>query len=235
MLEDRIKAGAETMGIPLSEVSLRCFRRFYELLEEKNRVMDLTAVKGEEEIVRSHFLDSLMLARLIDQGATVADVGSGAGFPGVPLAIARPDLQVTLLESMQKRCAYLKEVAALEEMPPLFVVEKRAEEAAELRERFDAVTARAVARLNLLCELCLPLVKVGGAFWAMKGPGAKEELSEAKKGIALLGGGEPEILEYEIPGSDRSRCVVLIPKVAPTPAKYPRRYAKIVKNPLGSS
>ena len=235
MLEELISSGAAEMGIPLTEVSLMVLRRFYDFLEERNRVMDLTAVKGEEDAARSHFLDSLALFPLIPPGALLADVGSGAGFPGFPIAITRPDVKATLIESMQKRCEFLRAAAALEAMPPVTVVTARAEEAGqtrEHRERYDVVTARAVAKLHILAELCLPLVKPGGIFIAMKGPGAEEEIAEAKRAVAAMGGGNVQVVNYSIPGSDRTRCAVVIHKLSATPKQYPRRYAKIVKTPL---
>lgn len=234
-LEELISAGTAQMGIDLDPAAPGVLRRFYDFLEEKNRVMDLTAIKGEEDAARAHFLDSLALLPLIPQGAKLADVGSGAGFPGMPVAVARRDVSVTLLESMQKRCDFLRSAAALEGMPEVGVCMTRAEDAGqskEHREKYDVVTARAVAKLHVLAELCLPLIKPGGVFLAMKGPGAQEELAEAKRAIALLGGGEAVIHSYDIPDSDRTRCVVVIKKLRATPAGYPRRYAKMVKNPL---
>ncbi len=234
-LEELITAGAARMGCDLDPAAPGVLRTFYDFLEEKNRVMDLTAIKGEEDAARAHFLDSLSLLPYIPKGAKLADVGSGAGFPGMPLAIARRDVSVVLLESMQKRCDFLRAAASLEGMPNVNVVMTRAEEAGqnkEHREKYDVVTARAVARLHLLCELCLPLVKPGGMLIAMKGPGAEAEIAEAKRAIATLGGGEAALHSYDIPDSDRTRCLVVIKKQRPTPAGYPRRYAKIVKNPL---
>lgn len=234
-LEELISAGAEEMGLDLAPAAPGVLRVFYDFLEEKNRVMDLTAIKGEEDAARAHFLDSLSLIPLIPNGAKMADVGSGAGFPGMPVAIAKRDVSVTLLESMQKRCDFLRSAAALEGMPQVTVCMARAEEAGQSkkhREKYDVVTARAVAKLHLLCELCLPLVKPGGVFLAMKGPGAEEEIAEARRAIATLGGGDISLHSYGIPGSDRTRCIVVIKKLHATPAGYPRRYAKIVKNPL---
>lgn len=205
--------------------------RFGEALIEKNRVMNLTAITEPEAVAQLHFVDCI---RLLDiaalHGKTVIDVGCGAGFPGVPLKIAEPSIRLTLLDSLGKRMRWLEET-----LPELGVeaqiVTGRAEEyVAGCREQFDAATSRAVARLNILAELCLPYVKTGGLFLAMKGAMAQEEADEACSAIRRLGGTIEQIAEY--PVADTVHKVVVVRKVAPTPPGYPRAFAKIKKAPL---
>jgi len=223
------------MGLSLPAGAPEKLRAFYSLLEEKNRVMNLTAIEGEEAAARLHFLDSLALLTLCDfKGASVIDVGTGAGFPGLPIAVAEPEARVTLLDALKKRVDFLREAARVAETPCV-CLHARAEEASRLADRrdaFDIAVSRAVARLNVLCELCLPFVKVGGVFIAMKAAGSEEETEEAMSAAKALGGGEPIVRRYVIPGTDIERRAVVIPKVSPTPEKYPRRFAKIQKNPL---
>ena len=196
--------------------------------------MNLTAIEGEGPVARLHFLDSAALLNYADfSGARVVDVGTGAGFPGLPLAILRPDADFTLLDSQQKRIDFIAETAALLGLENTRCEAMRAEEApAEYREGFGIAVSRAVARLNVLCELCLPFVRVGGSFISMKAADCAEEVAEAAKAIETLGGSAPEIRTYTIPGTDVVRTAVIIKKTAPTPAKYPRRWARISKQPL---
>ena len=166
-------------------------------------------------------------------GKRVLDVGSGAGFPGLVLKLLCPDLSLTLLDSTQKRVLFQKEACAVLGLTDVNCLHLRAEEApAEMRESFDLVVSRAVARLNLLSELCMPFVAVGGSFLAMKGPAADDELAESKKALPLLGGAEPSVLHYNVPGLDASRTLVRSEKLRPTPPKYPRRFAQMKKQPL---
>ncbi len=228
-MELTLKTECERLGIELSEQQMAQFSAFSQALLEKNKVMNLTAIKEPEAVAKLHFADCLALLKLTDfKNKSVIDVGCGAGFPGVPLKIGEPSIELTLLDSLQKRVNWLKE--ALE---PIGIaaacVASRAEEYPH-REEFDIATSRAVARLNILCELCLPFVKVGGCFLAMKAAAAEEELSEAKRAISLLGGKLERTCDYEI--DDAPRCVLLIRKVKPTPAQYPRRFAKIKQSPL---
>ena len=232
-MEEILRAGFEELGVAADSAAIETLRRYYALLEETNKVMNLTAIRGEEETARLHFLDCGALLPYLPAGEiALCDVGSGAGFPGLVLKILRPELRLTMLDSLQKRVAFQRRAADALGLEGVDCVAGRAEEEAALRERFDAVTSRAVARLSMLCELCLPLVKPGGVFAAMKGPDAREELSEAARAVRLLGGGEPRVETYVIPGTDIEHSVVLIPKVRPTPATYPRRFAAIKKSPL---
>ena len=166
------------------------------------------------------------------RGKTLLDVGSGAGFPGLVLKILVPDMDLTMLDSLQKRVAFQQETADALGLTGVHPTAGRAEEAVELREKFDVVTSRAVAKLAMLAELCLPLVKPGGVFAAMKGPDPAGEIEEARRGIRLLGGGDVRVERYTVPGTDAVHSVVLIQKTASTPAKYPRRFAMIKKQPL---
>ena len=194
--------------------------------------MNLTAITEPQAVAQLHFLDCLALLNAAEfDGKTLIDVGCGAGFPGVPLAIAAPGCQVTLLDSLGKRTQWLSGL-----LPKLGiqaeVVTARAEEAIPARrEQYDIATARAVARLPMLCELCLPFVKVGGVFAALKGPDGPAEVEAAKKAISLLGGKVEAVKSFTLPGQ-QARTVVVIRKVQPTPAKYPRHGGKIAKQPL---
>ena len=233
MLEDTLQRGLEAMGLPCTDEALLRFRIYYDLLEERNRVMNLTAIQGEDETAIKHFLDSAAVLQRFSLGsAQVIDVGSGAGFPGLPLKILAPEMRLTLLDAQQKRVDFLAEVCAALGFADVQCLHARAEESGTLRERFDFATARAVARLNLLSELCLPFVKVGGAFLALKGPGASEELAEASGALRKLGGKEETVCEYALPGEETHHNIVVLRKTAPTPKQYPRRYAQMKKSPL---
>ncbi|MDR3210121.1 MAG: 16S rRNA (guanine(527)-N(7))-methyltransferase RsmG [Oscillospiraceae bacterium] len=236
-------SGALELGLGLGAVDLAAFRGYYETLEAWNGVMNLTAIRGEREVAELHFLDSLALLTLpvlrdAPLGAALIDVGSGAGFPGLPLAIARRDLAVTLLDARAKRVQFLEAVAArLNLTDRVTCVHGRAEEVARLpdtRGAFDFAAARAVSDLRELAELTLPFVRVGGYFLAMKGDGFadSEELKLAENTIHILGGEAADIVRYLIPGTDCTRCAVVIAKVADTPPEYPRKYKKLQTKPL---
>lgn len=233
-MEEILSLGLHEMGLPSGGGRLERFRRYYDYLTECNRVMNLTAIEGEEEAARLHFLDCCALLTVENfAGRRVIDVGSGAGFPGLPLKIAEPSVSLTLLDSLGKRVDFLRSACRELALEDVEAVCARAEEApAELRESFDIAVSRAVARLNVLCELCLPFVRAGGSFIAMKGPDCAEELAEAAEAVALLGGGEAEIRPYSVPGAGLSHAAVIIRKLSPTPEKYPRRWARIAKKPL---
>ena len=233
-LEEILQEGFETLGLPLPEEACARYRTYYTLLEEKNRVMNLTAITGEENVARLHFLDCAALLRYADlSGKAVYDIGTGAGFPGLALKIACPEMNLTLLDSLDKRIGFLKEVCSalgFEDTPCLHA---RAEEAAkDHREKADVVTSRAVAGLNVLSELCLPFVKEGGLFLAMKGPDFEQELDEARPAILRLGGKVETCEVYTVPGTEIRHSVILIRKVGKTPAAYPRRWAQIKKAPI---
>lgn len=231
-MEDILREGLKELGLTVSEKQLKDFRSYYTILEARSKVMNLTAIHGEADTARLHFLDCAALLTMEDfHGKSVIDVGTGAGFPGLPLRILESGMQLTLLDSLAKRVDFLSEVCETLGFDDVTCLHARAEEASDLREQFDIALSRAVARLDLLSELCLPLVKVGGVFLAMKGPGCGEELEEARRAIEILGG-EPEVLTYAIPGTDLNHCVVRIRKVKETPEKYPRRWAKMQKTPI---
>ncbi len=230
-----LKNEAENVGISLSDEMLDRFDTYAEFLVETNKVQNLTRITEPDEIVIKHFVDSLTLLKVYDipEGASVADIGTGAGFPGVALKIARPDIRLTLIDSLGKRINFLNELC--EKLG--FAADTyhlRAEEAglkAELREKFDVTTARAVARLNVLCEYCLPLTKIGGAFVSMKGPTGTEEAQEGKKAADILGGRIRKVEKLSLSdGSERQ--IIIVEKLSSTPEKYPRHGGKISKNPL---
>ena len=233
-LEEVLQAGFEELGLPLDENMLRRYRIYCDYLAEINAVMNLTAIEGEENTARLHFLDCAALLTMENMGGkSLIDVGTGAGFPGLALKIACPELKLTLLDSLDKRVNFLKNTCERLGFGDVTCIHCRAEEApAEYRAAFDFAASRAVARLNLLCELCLPLVKKGGAFIAMKGPDCQAELDEAKKAIRTLGGKLERRVDYTIPGTDVTHSALIIRKVTDTPAKYPRRWAQIKKTPL---
>lgn len=224
--------GLNRLGIELNETLVDRLIRFGEAVLEKNRVMNLTAITDPAQAAELHLLDSLTLRRVIPlAGKTLLDVGTGAGFPGVPLKIAEPSIRLTLLDSLQKRMNWLE----TEALPVLGVeadfLTGRAEDfAAAHREQFDVVTSRAVARLNLLSELCLPYVRVGGYFLAMKGAQAEEELHEAANAIQRLGGAWERTEVFEIAGALHS--VIVIRKLSHTPQQYPRQWSRIKQKPL---
>jgi 16S rRNA (guanine527-N7)-methyltransferase len=233
MLEETLRRGLEEMHLACDNEILQRFRTYYDLLEERNRVMNLTAISGEDESATRHFLDSAApLLRFPLAGRQVIDVGSGAGFPGLPLRILEPDVRMTLLDAQRKRVDFLAAVCDALGFDDVRCLHARAEELTAMREQFDYALARAVARLNLLAELCLPYVKVGGAFLALKGPGAADELTEAERALRTLGGSVEEVFDYALPGEPLQHKIVVIRKVAPTPKQYPRRYAQIKKSPL---
>ena len=234
---------ADLIGTYISEYKLElpesaapAFLRYFEFLEEKNKVMNLTAISGEEEVYTLHFLDCLALFKYHDfKNESIIDIGSGAGFPGLPVKIAEPSVKLTMLDAQQKRINFLSETCDNIGLDGVNCIHARAEEAAfekEMRGKFDCAVSRAVARLNVLCELCMPFVKTGGYFFAMKSVDSGEEIDEAKKAITTLGGELEGCHDYTIPGTDVTHRVVVIKKVKETPSGYPRRFSKISKSPI---
>ena len=231
-MEQRLQAGLTALGLPAEGVP--SLLRYGELLVETNKVMNLTAITDPEEIASLHFLDSAALLTLEDfRNKSVVDVGTGAGFPGLPLRILAPTIRLTLLDSLGKRIQFLNRVCQELELTDVACVHGRAEEfAAEHRESFDLAVSRAVAALPVLCELCLPLVRPGGKFLAMKSVDSDQELEAAKHAIETLGGAVSGVRDYEIPDTEVRHRLILVEKVKKTPEKYPRMFAKIKKNPL---
>lgn len=227
-----LRTGLGELGLDTGQAERLC--AFAELVLDRNRVMNLTAITDPVDFARLHLLDSAALLNIADfSGKRVVDVGTGAGFPGVPLRILCDDFDLTLLDSTGKRVAFLEESCASLQLARVDCVQARAEEfAAEERERFDLAVSRAVASLPVLCELCLPLVRKGGQFLAMKSARSDAELAEAAHAIATLGGKVSRVEDYEIPGSGVTHRVIVIDKVAPTPKQYPRAFAQIKKKPL---
>ena len=226
-----LTAGLPDLALVLSEDTARRLCDFGQAVVKQNEVMNLTAITQPEQVAKLHLLDSLSVLKTADlRGKRLIDVGCGAGFPGVPVKIACPEVQLTLLDSLGKRMNWLEQI-----LPTLGVeaecITARAEEfAAQRRESYDFATSRAVARLNILLELTAPFVKVGGAVLAMKGAAAREELEEAKTAIAKLGLKLEAVEDFPVDGTSHS--VIVLRKVKPTPAQYPRRYAKIKQAPL---
>jgi 16S rRNA (guanine527-N7)-methyltransferase len=229
-------SGGAELGIELSSAAVRQFELYSDFLAERGAVMDLTAIKGGEDTARLHFLDSLSVSRaaeLVDK--RVLDVGSGAGFPGLALKIAFPSLELTLLDAREKRVDFLSELCERLGLAGVECLHARAEETGhtpDMREGYDVVLSRAVAQLRILCELCLPYVKLGGKFIAMKSTDTGEETASAENAIAVLGGELTESIDYRIPGTEITHRLLIIVKKEQTPTEYPRRFAKIQKKPL---
>ncbi len=234
MLEETLRGGFAAFALPLDETALTRYRLYADCLAETNKVMNLTAIEGEDEVARLHFLDSAALLTLADfSGRSVIDVGTGAGFPGLAMKIACPSLTLTLLDGLDKRVGFLRGTCGKLGLDDVSCIHARAEEIPqEMRGRFDFAVSRAVARLSQLCELCLPYVRFGGAFLAMKGTEHAEELEQARRAVRLLGGEIECERDYTIPGTEIAHSVIVIRKTAPTPEKYPRRWAQIKKQPL---
>ena len=226
--------GLPELGLEIDLISR--LTEFAEIVLERNQVMNLTAITEPKDVAALHLLDSLAVVKLAGlKSGQLVDVGCGAGFPGVPLAIGRPELKVTLLDSLGKRVDFLREACGKLGLENTECVHGRAEEfAAEHRESFDWAVSRAVAALPVLCELCLPLVKIGGQMLAMKSANSEDEINGAKKAIVLLGGKIRWVKDYTVPTTEVVHRLVCIEKLSPTPKKYPRRFAQIKKQPLGT-
>lgn len=235
--EELLRNSAASIGVELNDTQIAQFIKYYEILVEWNSFMNLTGITEYEEVVQKHFVDSLVLSKAIDvnQLESLIDVGTGAGFPGIPLKIAYPHLQVTLLDSLQKRIKFLDEVVNQLGLENVETIHGRAEDFAKpsmKRESYDVCVSRAVANLSSLSEYCLPYVKLGGCFIPYKSGKVDEELAEAKKAVFLLGGKIEEEVKFDLPDSDISRSLIKIRKVSATPKKYPRKSGMATKEPI---
>ena len=238
-----LESHSDEISVPLSAEEIHAFQIYASMLKEKNKVMNLTAIDDDKGIAMKHFIDSLTLCPYIreeesklGQGKklTFVDVGTGAGFPGLPVKISCPELSVTLMDSLEKRLKFLNEVITALDLKDCSTVHSRAEDAGrnkKFREKYDIVTARAVARLSVLAEYCLPLVKTGGVFLAMKSHSDEEE-TEAGKAIALLGGTIEKTDTFKLPGTDMERTIIVVRKIRPTPARFPRKAGTPSKTPI---
>lgn len=234
---EKFKNGLQQLHIALSEKQMEQFLQYYELLVEKNKVMNLTAITEFDEVVEKHFLDSVSLTQQLDlhQPLKVLDLGTGAGFPGIPLKIVFPELEITLMDSLNKRVLFLQDVISSLQLENIEAVHGRAEEAAKnkkYRESFDLCVSRAVANISTLSEYCLPFVKIGGSFISYKSSTIEDELEEGKKGIAILGGKVKDVYKFTLPDSELQRSFVIIEKEKKTPKAYPRKAGTPSKEPL---
>ena len=233
ILED----GCQAFGVTLTEKQIEQFEKYYELLVEWNKVMNLTGITEFDEVMQKHFVDSVAAAKYVEMEKinSLIDVGTGAGFPGIPLKIVYPHLQVTLLDSLNKRIKFLDEVVDNLGLTGIETVHGRAEDAAkkaEYREQFDLSVSRAVANLASLTEYCLPFVKVGGKFVSYKSVSVDEEIAQSKKAVYVLGGEIGKVEKFNLPESDMERALVIIEKKRSTPKKYPRKAGMPTKEPL---
>lgn len=232
-----LRKGCESLGIGLNELQEKQFTDFYEYLTEKNKVMNLTGITEFQEVLVKHFLDSLACVKAVPMESVkkVIDIGTGAGFPGVPLKIAFPHLEACLLDSLKKRVGFLEETFLLLKLEDIKAIHGRAEEYAKnkaYREQYDLCVSRAVSNLATLSEYCLPYVKTGGLFISYKSGKVQEEVQQAEKAVKVLGGRIKDILYFQLPDSEIDRSLVVIEKIKPTPARYPRKAGTPLKEPL---
>lgn len=233
---EKLKDLCKNNGLVLDDTAIQRFSDYMALVIEWNEKINLTSITDEDEFIIKHFYDCLTILQKVDipQGSSIIDVGTGAGFPGVPLKIARPDIELTLLDSLNKRLVFLNDCVLKTLGLSAEIVHGRAEECSKdesFREKFDFATSRAVANLAALSEYCLPFVKVGGVFISMKGPDTSDEISGAENAIKTLGGKLSKVEELVLP-DESGRSIIVIDKIKKTPEKYPRRGVKINKNPL---
>lgn len=236
-LTELLITGAKSYGISLSDQQVKQFMSYMRLLKEWNEKINLTAITDEAEIIKKHFIDSISIMKsgLLKPGKNIIDVGTGAGFPGIPINIVEPGVKVVLLDSLNKRINFLNTVIQELGLSNIEAIHGRAEEMSTksaYRERFDVATARAVANMNILSEYCMPYVKKNGHFIAMKGPTGYEEVKNAKNAISVLGGEVSEIIETGLMEDEFKHNIVIIRKVKETSTKYPRRFAIMEKQPL---
>lgn len=236
-IEKLLYESLKTLSIEINENQIKQFMLYKDLLLEWNEKMNLTAITEDRDVIQKHFVDCVSIASKIDipENINVIDVGTGAGFPGIPVKIAFPKMNITLLDSLNKRINFLEEVVKNLGLKNVNCVHSRAEDGgqnSEYREKYDMCISRAVANLAVLSEYCLPFVKVGGSFVSLKGPDVEEELKEGKKAIEKLGGEIVKTEKIAIPDSDIIHSLVIIKKVRQTPKQYPRKAGKVTKNPI---
>ena len=234
-MKDKLKKISKQINIDLNEMQLNQFKKYMDLLLEWNEKINLTAITEENEIILKHFIDSMTLLEYIEDNASIVDVGTGAGFPGIPISIVRDDTKVTLVDSLNKRINFLEDVISKIELKNIKAIHSRAEDFGrnkQSRESFDISVSRAVANLSVLVEYLLPLVKVGGKCICMKGSEVEEEITEAKFAIKELGGKIESIDEFCLPGTDIKRNIIVIKKDKETPNRYPRKSGTPLKKPL---
>lgn len=234
---DLMAKSAEDVGLQLSREQYDKFIIYMKLLQEWNEKINLTAIVEDEDIIKKHFIDSMKAFKRNEfkTAKTLIDVGTGAGFPGIPIAIMKDDINITLLDSLNKRVNFLNTVINTLEISNIVTIHSRAEDGArnnDLREKFDVATSRAVANMSVLSELCLPYVKIGGNFIALKGPSVDKEINESMNAIKALGGKLIEINEVDIEGTDLKHNLVVVKKIKETSKGYPRKAGIITKNPL---
>ena len=233
--EEEMSKKSKILGVRFSVEQIEQFYKYMNLLIEWNEKMNLTAITEPKEIILKHFIDSITILKYIDDNSKLVDVGTGAGFPGVPLSIMNPTLKITLVDSLNKRLIFLQEVVKELNLKNIEIVHARAEEFGQnknYREKFDIATSRAVANLATLSEYLVPLVKIGGKIISMKASNAKEEINDAQKAIEVLGGKIEKIEEFDLPESDIGRTIIIIDKNKGTPAIYPRQAGTPAKEPI---
>ena len=233
--EEEMSKKSKILGVRFSVEQIEQFYKYMNLLIEWNEKMNLTAITEPKEIILKHFIDSITILKYIDDNSKLVDVGTGAGFPGVPLSIMNPTLKITLVDSLNKRLIFLQEVVKELNLKNIEIVHARAEEFGQnknYREKFDKSVSRAVANLATLSEYLVPLVKIGGKIISMKASNAKEEINDAQKAIEVLGGKIEKIEEFDLPESDIGRTIIIIDKNKCTPAIYPRKAGTPAKEPI---
>lgn len=232
-----LEKGCKELGITLDEIQKKQFTDFYEYLVEKNKVMNLTGITEFQEVLIKHFLDSLACVKAVDMSRIkrIMDIGTGAGFPGVPLKIAFPHLEACLLDSLKKRVNFLEETFQMLKLENITAIHGRAEEYAknkQYRETYDLCVSRAVSNLATLSEYCLPYVKTGGYFISYKSGTVQEEVEQAQKAVKILGGKIQDVVYFQLPDSEIQRSLVVIEKIKATPGRYPRKAGTPLKEPL---
>lgn len=233
--KNRISEKASKINVNISDEQIKQFFTYMNLLIEWNQKINLTSIIEPEDIILKHFIDSLTIEKYISPNSKVADIGTGAGFPGIPLKLVRPELKIYLIDSLNKKIKFLDEVIQKNEMKQIYAIHARAEEIGhnkQFRGQFDVVTSRAVAKLNVLLEYMMPLLKIGGKCICLKGPNIKEELEEAKNAIEILGGKISKIEEIYLPDSDNKRTIIEIIAVKHLPNKYPRKPGTPTNSPI---